>query len=389
MNGIKYLVGSEDIIYGSIKTFANETCDFLSDLSNALLTNAAARSFSDIVSFAFFCRRANIARIKERYADELRFGRGMAFHIAPSNVPINFAFSFVFGLLSGNSNIVRVSSKPFPQVEIVCDEIKRTIEKYPNLKKRNSIISYPADDNISGRLSEAADVRIIWGGDDTIGKFKKLDVKTKSVDIAFADRYSVGLIDGNAVLNADDLSIEKLAESFYNDTYFMDQNACSSPHIIFWLNGNENAKQRFWDAVSQYAEKRYVLEAEKAVNKYLQLCRNIINSDTPLSYSRPNNILYRESIDSLPDDIINLRGVCGYFYEHDITELENINQYITPKFQTLCYFGISKDILREWVNNNALHGIDRIVPFGKSMDITEIWDGYDIIRFGSRVISII
>lgn len=141
--------------------------------------------------------------------------------------------------------------------------------------------------------------------------------------------------------------------------------------------------------MSQYAEKRYVLEAEKAVNKYLQLCRDIIYSDGPLSYIRSNNILYRESIDNLPDDITNLRGVCGYFYEHDITALENVNRYITQKFQSLCYFGISKDILQEWVNKNDLQGIDRIVPFGKSMDITEIWDGYDIIRFGSRVISII
>lgn len=42
-------------------------------------------------------------------------GRGVAFHIAPSNVAVNFAFSLAAGLLTGNANIVRLSSKPFPR----------------------------------------------------------------------------------------------------------------------------------------------------------------------------------------------------------------------------------------------------------------------------------
>ena len=37
---------------------------------------------------------------KEYKKDEsLRLGRGIIFHIAPSNVPINFAYSLVAGLL--------------------------------------------------------------------------------------------------------------------------------------------------------------------------------------------------------------------------------------------------------------------------------------------------
>ena len=35
----------------------------------------------------------------------------MIFHITPSNIPTNFAYSFIFGLLTGNSNIVKVPTK--------------------------------------------------------------------------------------------------------------------------------------------------------------------------------------------------------------------------------------------------------------------------------------
>ena len=41
---------------------------------------------------------------------EFRTGRGLIFHICPNNVPTNFIFSFFLGLLSGNSNIVKLPS---------------------------------------------------------------------------------------------------------------------------------------------------------------------------------------------------------------------------------------------------------------------------------------
>lgn len=388
MNGVKYLVGSDALNRTAVRAFSEETCAFLAELSSSLLKNRKAASFPDIISFAYFCRKANISRIKARYGDELRFGRGLALHIAPSNVPINFAFSFLFGMLSGNANIVRVSSKPFPQTDIVCEEIARVISKYPALSGRNAVVSYPTGDEISAELSSLADLRIIWGGDSTVAAFKKYPCKPRCVDIAFSDRYSIGLIDGAAVLSAHDSEIKALSEAFYNDTYLMDQNACSSPRMIFWLNGSEDAKTRFWSAVAQTAEKKYLLQEESAVNKYMQLCRDIINSDSKPLVHRDGNILYRVHPDSLPEDITELRGNCGYFYEHDIRQLSDITPYITAKFQTLCCFGADKEELTSWASGGELQGIDRIVPFGKSLDIMEIWDGYDIIRFGSRIVDI-
>lgn len=35
------------------------------------------------------------------------------------------------------------------------------------------------------------------------------------------------------------------------------------------------------------------------------------------------------------------------------------------------------------------HGVDRVVPMGKSMDFNLVWDGYDLIRSLSRKISVI
>ena len=38
--------------------------------------------------------------------------------------------------------------------------------------------------------------------------------------------------------------------------------------------------------------------------------------------------------------------------------------------------------------NNNLLGIDRFVPIGKSLEIDMIWDGHDVVKSLSRVISL-
>lgn len=388
MKDIKYLVGGDKMLHTGIKAFSEDVCEFLSDLSSALMKNRKASAYADIVSFAFFCRKSRIEKMKQKYESELRLGKGLVFHIAPSNVPINFAFSFVFGLLSGNSNIVRISSKPFEQTEIVCGEIAKVIKNYPRLACRNAIVAYEADDDINRCFSASADVRVIWGGDKTVDYFKSLPAKLRCTDIAFSDRYSIGVINGEAIAAASEDTLNTLAESFYNDTYLMDQNACSSPRIIFWKNVDEKTRERFWNRVESTALKKYGMEAESAVNKYVRLCEDIINAETKLKCIFNNNILYRIELGTLPDDITVLRGEYGYFYEYDISDITDILSYITQKFQTMCYFGFEREEIISLVESGEPNGVDRIVPFGKSLDLKEIWDGYDIIRYASRIVDI-
>ena len=99
-------------------------------------------------------------------SNSLALGRGIVFHIAPSNVPVNFAFSLIGGLLSGNSNIVRVSSKRFEQVEIIIDAIRvlNRQKKHSHVSKRLAIVRYDRNSEGTSFFSSICDVRLIWGG---------------------------------------------------------------------------------------------------------------------------------------------------------------------------------------------------------------------------------
>lgn len=376
----------------ALKPFSEEVCDFLNKLSRAIMADRESKDYPDIITFGFFLRKSNIEKLKQDYLDILssHIGRGLSFHIAPSNVPINFAYSLVVGLLSGNPCIVRTSSKDFVQTRIVARLIKEVIEK-DNLNIGNyiSIIGYGRDSEITDYFSSICESRVIWGGDNTINEIRKSNIPSRTIDIAFADRYSVGIIDAKSILKDD---IKNLAQDFYNDTYLYDQNACSSPRLIVWLGKDDEiskAKEKFWGSIQDFLEEKYNVEPVVAVNKLLASYKCAIELDNVKLEKTKDNLINRIKLSSLIEEIPNYRCAGGSFLEYNDTNLDELAKIINKKYQTISYYGVNPTDLREWIFENGLLGIDRIVPIGKTSDFNLIWDGYDLIRSLSRVCTIL
>lgn len=390
MNDVEYVIGTADIVNTPIRVYDDTACAFIAELSAEILKSPLARTYPDLSALAFWGRKANLQKLKEAFGDTAgRLGRGLCFHIAPSNIPVNFAFTYLFGLLSGNANIVRLPSKMFPQIDALCTLIKKVLPKYPKIKKRTAFVRYPRSDEITAEFCKIADARMIWGGDKTIASIKSLPASPRCVDIAFADRYSLAMIDGEAVLQAAAEKMKQLVENFYNDTWLMDQNACSSPQIILWQNDSDEARKKFWDAALAIAEAKYALQDAVSVDKYTLFCTEAVVNDNAVNFVSNGNLLYREEVRALTPDIINHRGKGGYFFEHTLTDLSELCAVITEKFQTITYFGIDAVALREDLIAANVRGIDRIVPIGKAMDIDVIWDGHDLVRELSRIVKIV
>lgn len=384
LNNVKYMAGGDVTVCPALP-YNDTAVEFLDCLSKSLMKY---REYPDIVSFGFYIRKANILRLKESFEDKhYRIGRGLIFHIAPSNVPINFAYSFLFGLLSGNTNIVKISSKEYEQVNIVCSEIEQLFqeEKFKQIKDTNAFIRYSNIDEITAYISSISDGRVIWGGDKSITHIRKFPIKIRGVEIVFADRYSVCILNSDAVLDLNDSELQKLSDKFYNDTYLFDQNACSSPQIIFWYGKNiEKAKNIFWNSIKHSAEK-YDLAPIKVVDKYTDMLTNIIQ-DNVKKVEMYGNEVYCLETEKIQD---NLNGRFGLFYEYSIEELSEIADTIRDKCQTITYFGIDKNKIISSLINKNISGVDRIVPVGMALDMNVIWDGYDIVKELSRVIDII
>ncbi len=377
-----------------VVVFEDDIIEYLNALSNSLLKDKESRLYPDVVTFAFFCRKANLMKLKEQYCDRkvLKLGRGVLFHIAPSNVPINFAYSLVAGLLAGNTNIVRVSSKQFPQVDLVIRHCLLLANKteFCNVSERIALVRYDRTSDANAYFSSIANVRVIWGGDATIAAIRQNPIPPRSFDVCFADRYSIAAIKPKAVLETSDADMKRLAENFYNDTYLFDQNACSAPHLLFWIkeDGIEEAKGRFWNYVYDYTAEKYNLQSVLSVDKLTEFYREAIALPCHRIKTR-DNLIVRNHLNSLPSNIDEFRCAGGYFQEYDIETLNQIAQVVTEKYQTLAYLGFDKKELEQFVTDNRLKGLDRIVPFGQTTSFSLTWDGYNLIDTLSRISTIL
>ena len=386
---IKIILGNYNFKDGPFEIFDKDIILFLNEISKEILRNSECKKFPDLITFGFWCRTNNIKSLLNNYNFfKNRVGRGTVLHITPSNVPTNFVYSMVFGLLSGNNNIIRLPSKKFTQVEILCKILKR-LSKKNNLKKNFNkllLIRYDNSDTISSLLSKDVEARIIWGGDKTINKFKTFITKPRCIDLAFADRYSISLIDSNMLSKLNHNKLTTLAQKFFNDTYTMDQFGCSSPNTVFWLGKNNVSKKKFWIELKKIVNQKYDLDLSGANKKISNLMNFTINKNKKFKINNNNfDLITLENTKSDFDTFNNVNF--GTFVEINLNNINQLHRYVSEKLQTITCYGIEFDIIKKFIIKNKLKGIDRVVPIGRAFDLTPEWDGVDIIATLSRTIG--
>lgn len=398
LDKVSYLVGDKNIVLEmqncpTRKPFDDEVVDFLNDLSKELMQNRMAKAFPDIVTLGFWLRRASITKLMERFVleNDTRVGRGVAFHIAPSNVPVNYAYSLFTGLICGNANVVRIPSKDFPQVAIINGAINKVLEKHKNIKPYISLVRYERNTEINDILSSLCDTRVIWGGDATIAEIRKSALHPRATELTFADRYSLAVIDSDCYINnsTDEKYVARVASDFYNDTYLSDQNACTSPRVVVWMgNAKEEAKEIFWKELHKLASEKYIFQQIQGVDKlsveYIAAASKVTGMQ---ENKKTDNTLVRVQVSGMPFELMKHRGNSGYFYEYDCSDVMEIRDFCNNTHcQTIGIIG-DTDIVKP-LFESGIKGVDRVVPVGHTMDFDFIWDGYNLVERLTRTIGI-
>ena len=372
--------------------FNNQSIDFLSDFSKELKKEKKIYKFPDLIYLVFWTNYKKIREAKKKLLSKnIRLGRGLIFHICPSNVPTNFIYSFFFGLLSGNSNIVKVPSKAFPEKNIILSTINKLFKKkkYLGLKNSNFFIQYDEKIENTKKISSICDGRIIWGGDKTINEVRKFWIPERAIELTFADRYSLSILNLHKLKKIKDHEIKLIAKKFFYDSYMMNQSACNSPHFVFWVGKkNNNLQQKFWKELNYIAEQKFILDESVVLNKYSNLIKNMIDQKNFQNIKLFKNNLYVVNPNKNIKNIENIRGISGIFFQKNIASIIELKKFITKKCQTVTYFGLNKKQIESFVLKNNLFGIDRVVPIGKALDINLVWDGYDVIDSLSRTITL-
>lgn len=376
----------------ALEPFAPQVLEFLGAVSRQLMTNRAAKAFPDVVTLGFWLRKSSLEQLRSRFVKGdltgVALGRGICFHIAPSNVPVNYAYSLFTGLLCGNKNVVRIPSKDFEQVELINGAIRAALARLPQLKPYLCLVQYGHDLEVNRAFSALADVRVIWGGDNTIAEIRKAPLKPRATEVTFADRYSLAVLDAQTYLSSD--QPEQIAQDFYNDTYLTDQNACTSPRIVAWVGENrKEAKARFWDQLYRLVREKYPLSGVQAVNKLTSgyLLAAVSQEGEVTRATCGDNLVVRMQVTRPTAALMDLKDNSGYFFEYDCRDIMELRDLCDDiRCQTISYLG-DREMFRPLLAS-GIQGVDRIVPVGKTMDFDWIWDGYNLYERLTRAIAI-
>lgn len=360
--------------------YAPEVVAFLQALSAYLLKDLQCRSHPELVALGFWLRKANITSFIRQDTNEhnkaasLTKALGLVVHFTPSNVDTMFVYSWVCSLLMGNVNIVRVASANSELRDCLLASINNILSRaeFNAVCARNCFVQYDKSSTVSARLSTLADARVIWGGDESVKAIRSLPTKPRCRDISFADRYSAALINGDELRSAD--QVHKLASLLWKDTQPYEQQACSSPRVIFWL-GEHSKQQALLENIEQLASA--TAGAIGKVNDHL-VTSQLIQSRGMATELMMNRAICVLRVNKLEAEYLEWHSGSGMYLLVQVASLEALPQHCSDKLQTLSYWGLTSEQMLKLASDPSIKGIDRIVPVGQALDFSPNWDGYEL-----------
>jgi hypothetical protein len=399
--GLESIVDAGFIQREPLRPFSDILINFADALSQHILTDAAARQLPELVAVGFWLRKANVLRMVREHLDKRSAGeqavpRGVAFHIAPSNVDTIFLYSWMLSLIAGNKNIVRVPNELQKPIALLLEITRETLdaEEFKSIAATNIVLTYPRSDDISGWISEKADLRIIWGGDETVSRIRQLRAKPGSKDVTFADKFSCATIKADAFDRAQEGVKKEVARNFFNDAYWFDQKACSSPQIVYFVGTVaecDRARTSFWELLAEEIRSRGIASpASVTMMKLTSAYETISRMETALLLSRTDSTA-PTVVRIAPGDELKVADFCGggMFLERYVEKLNDLATVVSPKQQTLSWFGFEPKELDDLVSTLNGRGYVRIVPIGQALVFSHHWDGYDLLYEFTKTISMI
>ncbi|MFL0581115.1 acyl-CoA reductase [Solibacillus silvestris] len=364
--------------------FEEEVLLFTQSLSKRLVY---MRHLPEVVALGYWLRKANVKQMYKQFEavnkENIVRPRGITFHIAPSNVDTIFVYSWMLSMLAGNSNIIRLSSKS--EVNELLQVILEELPKFKKVANKTIICTYGHEENATEVLSLACHTRVIWGGDATVKIIRQVPLAPLANELAFPDRFSLSVLNGDKINLLNRHELDTLLEQFYNDVFWFDQMACSSPRLVVWVG---KPFEFFWNMFADKIKaKQYELLAATQVLKYttsLQLA-----TESYVESIAPTTFFSRVQLQEVPNNVREQHCGGGLFFEYEVEKLNDVADIIIDKDQTIAYFGFEKEVLKEFINSITTRGIDRIVPIGQALDFNGVWDGQNFLTSFTRQISVI
>ena len=387
---------SLDAVFASRGTvpFDDAVLRFIEAFGRHLRSDPELRQYPELVALGFWARPSSLRQLRERflsaYPRSVRVPRGLAFHVAPANVDTIFMYSLLLSMLAGNANIVRVSTRSGAQLGHLLDALGKLLDDADSrVRELMAIVRYGHDRAVTDELSRRADLRVVWGGDETVRTIRQSPLSVGGVELVFPNRYSIAVLDAAGWLA--ELDKAPLARGFVNDSFWFGQMACSSPRTLVWRGSPEQVEEAsasFWTAVETEAlQSGLPWEDAFGVQKLLAEQDAAIGAPVTILATRSNRVRIVRG-DEMHASKTQVTAGNGFFRESRIEALTDLLEQSRDDWQTIVSHGIPAAEWCAFIANGRPRGIHRVVPFGQALNFDAIWDGVDLLTGMTRITAI-
>jgi hypothetical protein len=312
-------------------------------------------------------------------------------HFPPANVDTIFVYSWALSALAGNRNIVRVSPRSAGAASSVLSALNDVLaESDPVVAQTQRMITYERDDATTAALSAACDLRVIWGGDESVTQIRRHPLPPLARDLPFPDRSSFAAVSVDGWRATGAQARRAAVDGFANDIFWFDQAACSSPRNLFWVGDAADVaevRSEFMALLDEVvAERGWGVDAAMAVEKRVATYGLAATGAARRVTFAGNAVASVDlaDLDAVPQRWLGAGTICHL----TVGSLTELVPTIRRKDQTFAQFGFSMAELDDFVTAVAGRGVDRIVPFGSALTFAGTWDGYDLLREFTRITTI-
>ncbi len=300
--------------------------------------------------------------------------RGLVCHWVAGNVPLLALFSWAVSVVLGNRNLVRLSSRQEDVVSPFLEALAGGSEAGAGIARETVVVSFPTDHADAHRImSEAADVRIAWGGREAVTAVRSLPVPWECEDIVFGPRASLAVIDPAAI---DPKGIGRLAV----DTAVFDQLACSSPQCIFVRAGRDSERfkrfrddfsRAFADAANNYP--RHPLDFSETYTIGLDRARALLEGG---EIARDDGTSWTVAVLDTPNDSVQCAN--RFVQLIPFESFSEVYPLIPLNVQTVVT-QLAADDLAEFTEQAAHFGVCRFPKPGEGNNFENPWDGVGLV----------
>jgi len=309
------------------------------------------------------------------------FPVGVVGHWPAGNVEIQPILSMTCALLGGNAALVRI---PSGLVELTQQLMEKLVMSDTDelLTRRIFMAAFDHDrQDLQKAMAQAVDGAMIWGGEESVLRIRALPFPHWARIAVFGPRLSVAAMDAGMWGNPDEH--ETWCRRIARDVWQFDQQACSSPQVLFLEKRNGHSTAQFLAALRRAFEIENQAHPRRAIAGALtsaisQARASWLLNDTTHKAVFPKGPDWTLLVGSGSDIPQPIQGKTL-----TVLEVDNLSDPISKfdgNVQTLG-LGIAEPEKEKTLALLAGNrGVDRIVKLGQMHVFVPPWDGVDLIR---------